>query len=153
MIENICWEPVDEEMPGKWTATGTQFAVPYVFKTLFSKEPIIFEDFCETKQVAGDAAIYLDLNEGLGPDEHNYIFVGRVGQFTPVVAGFGGGELIRVGNTNGAVTGTKGYRWLESETVTLRGIQDAIDKSYYKRLVDDAVSSISKYGDVEWFCS
>ena len=21
--------------PGKWTATGTQFAVPYVFKTLF----------------------------------------------------------------------------------------------------------------------
>lgn len=36
---------------GKWTATGTQFQVPYVFKTLFSHEPITFEDLCETKAV------------------------------------------------------------------------------------------------------
>ena len=28
---------------GQWTATGAQFAVPYVFKKLFSKEPIEFE--------------------------------------------------------------------------------------------------------------
>jgi hypothetical protein len=51
---------------GKWTATGTQFQVPYVFKKLFSKEPIEFEDLCETKEVK-NSAIYLDMNESL-PD-------------------------------------------------------------------------------------
>ena len=40
------------EEGGEWTATGTQFQVPYVFKTLFSKEPIEFSDLCETKSVA-----------------------------------------------------------------------------------------------------
>ena len=48
---------------GKWTATGAQFAVPYVFKTLFSKEPIEFTDLCETKEVK--TALYLDMNESL----------------------------------------------------------------------------------------
>lgn len=49
----------------KWTATGTQFQVPYVFKTLFSRERIEFEDLCETKSVT--TALYLDMNETL-PD-------------------------------------------------------------------------------------
>lgn len=48
---------------GKWEATGTQFKVPYVFKTLFSHEPIEFDDLCETKSVK--TAMYLDLNESL----------------------------------------------------------------------------------------
>lgn len=52
----------DGKEAGKWTATGTQFAVPYVFKKLFSKEDICFEDMCETKSV--NTAIYLDMNEG-----------------------------------------------------------------------------------------
>lgn len=47
-----------------WTATGTQFQVPYVFKTLFSREPIKFEDMCETKQVS-KGSLYLDMNEAL----------------------------------------------------------------------------------------
>lgn len=55
----------DGKNAGKWTATGTQFAVPYVFKTMFSKEPIEFEDMCETKSVK--TALYLDVNESL-PD-------------------------------------------------------------------------------------
>lgn len=50
---------------GEWTATGTQFQVPYVFKTLFSHEPIEFADLCETKTVT--TALYLDMNEQL-PD-------------------------------------------------------------------------------------
>ena len=54
---------------GDWTATGTQFQVPYVFKTLFSKEPIEFEDVCETKSVT--SALYLDANEDL-PDVSEY---------------------------------------------------------------------------------
>lgn len=57
----------DEKINGKhvrqWTATGTQFQIPYVFKTLFSHEPIEFSDLCETKSVT--TALYLDMNEGL----------------------------------------------------------------------------------------
>ena len=55
----------NEEEGLKWTATGAQFQVPYVFKMLFSKEPIEFEDLCETKSVT--TALYLDMNESL-PD-------------------------------------------------------------------------------------
>lgn len=47
-----------------WTATGTQFAVPFVFKKLFSGEPIEFEDMNETFSVSkGD--LYLDKDENL----------------------------------------------------------------------------------------
>ena len=53
----------NKKHPGEWTATGTQFAVPYVFKKLFSKEEIVFEDMCETKSVT--TALYLDMNENL----------------------------------------------------------------------------------------
>ena len=59
----------NKKKAGKWTATGTQFQVPYVFKTLFSKEPIEFDDLCETKSVT--TAIYLDMNEG-SPDVSEY---------------------------------------------------------------------------------
>jgi hypothetical protein len=55
---------------GQWTATGKQFAVPYLFKTLFSHEEITFEDMCETFAVSkGD--LYLDMNENL-PDVSQY---------------------------------------------------------------------------------
>lgn len=49
-----------EEEEG-WTATGAQFKQPYVFKKLFSKEPIEFKDLCETKAVT--TSMYLDFNE------------------------------------------------------------------------------------------
>lgn len=54
----------------EWTATGTQFQVPYVFKTLFSNEELIFNDLCETKSV-DKGEIYLDFNETL-PDTSYY---------------------------------------------------------------------------------
>ena len=50
-------------IPTRWTATGAQFMHPYVFKTLFSHEPIVFQDLCETKTVT--SALYLDMNENL----------------------------------------------------------------------------------------
>lgn len=53
-----------------WTVTGKCFMRPCVFKTLFSGEPISFEDRCETKTVK-DAVIYLDMNEKL-PDVRLY---------------------------------------------------------------------------------
>ena len=174
---------------GKWTATGAQFAVPYVFKSLFSREPIEFEDMCETKEVKG--AIYPDMNEDL-PDVskyekefekaedkykkgqlsdttfertcaelnelikegHNYIFVGKVGQFCPIKPGCKGGVLYRMqDNKYYAVGGTTGYRWLETEDVVTLGKQGDVDRSYYDALVDEAIAKISKHGDFEWFVS
>ena len=49
--------------PTRWSATGAQFAHPYVFKKLFSHEDIDFRDLCETKTVT--SALYLDFNENL----------------------------------------------------------------------------------------
>lgn len=46
-----------------------------------------------------------------------------------------------------------GIRWLESETVKRLGLADSIDRSFYDALVNDAVDSISQYGDFEWFVS
>lgn len=147
------------EEGGEWTATGTQFQVPYVFKTLFSKEPIEFSDLCETKSVS-KGAIYLDKNEDLPDGEHNYIFVGRVGQFCPIIPGAGGALLLREAGVKpnsetkyDSVTGAKDYRWLESEMVYQLHMEESIDKTYFNKEVDDAVKEISKYGDFEWFSS
>lgn len=147
----------DGKKAGKWSATGTQFAVPYVFKTLFSREPIEFEDMCETKSVT--SALYLDTNEDLPEGEHSYHFVGKVGLFCPIKPGHGGGELLREGKDKdgnvkySSATGAKGYRWLESEMVRELHKEDSIDRSYYNKLVDAAVETISKYGDFEMFVS
>lgn len=199
---------------GKWTATGTQFQVPYVFKRLFSHEEIGFDDMCETKSVT--SALYLDMDESLGSsniswaeeldsvrerlnqdgaltfwlednpngpknkktdrealkarekelvdileaNKHDYHFVGRVGRFCPIKPGFGGGRLLRQTENKktgvigyAAATGSKGYRWMESEMVKVLGREDGIDRGYYDRQVDEAVKTISEYGDFEWFVS
>ena len=137
---------------GSWTATGAQFAQPYVFKTLFSHEPIVFEDMCETKTVS--TALYLDMNENLPEGEHSYEFVGKAGSFCPIKKGCGGGLLMRQsGDKYNSATGAKGYRWLEAEMVKQLNKQDDIDRSYYTALVDEAVNDISKHGDFEWFTS
>ena len=143
----------DGKHAGEWTATGTQFQIPYVFKRLFSKEKIEFEDLCETKTVT--TALYLDMNEGLPEGEHEYVFVGKAGQFCPIKQGCGGGILLREKTDGGysAATGSKGYRWMESEMVRSLGKEKDIDVSYYERLADEAIASISEYGDYEWFVS
>ena len=172
---------------GEWTATGTQFQIPYVFKKLFSKEEITFDDLCETKSVT--SSLYLDMNEEildvLGKDNlidlekklakaiknneseevienlqekinkfHNYIFVGKVGRFCPIKEGRGGGLLCREKDGKFySATGAKGYRWLESETVLENNLQDAIDEKHFIEMADDAIDTISKFGDFEWFVS
>lgn len=143
---------------GDWTATGTKFAVPYVFKTLFSKEKIELSDMCETKQVS--TSLYLDFNEGLPESEHNYHFVGKVGLFCPIKVGCGGGILLRESTDKktgeikyDAVSGSKDYRWHESEMVKELHKENDIDRSYYDKLVDDAIETIDKYGDFEKFVS
>ena len=141
---------------GGWTATGTQFQVPYVFKTLFSHEDICFEDLCESKQVTkGD--IFLDMNENLGEDEHAYTFIGRIGLFCPIKEGCGGGILYRHANDKYyAITGTKRkdgtpYRWLEAEVVKTLNKQDDINLEYYENLADAAKVAIEELGDFDKF--
>ena len=177
------------EHPGEWTATGTQFQVPFVFKTLFSHEPVTFRDLCETKSCT--TALYLDMNENLPdvsgkekdydrlaskvrkqkkdrpdiPEEayqdaydmlkqlkediakgHNYVFIGKVGLFTPVKAGFGGGLLMREKDGKMyAAGGTTGYRWLEAETVH-EHLEEYVDLGYFTELSDAAVDAINEYG-------
>ena len=199
---------------GQWTATGKQFAVPYVFKKLFTREQVTSDDMREVFSVK--SALYLDINESL-PDVsqeekeldkletkykkglisdttfepeslrladeiakgHDYRFIGRVGEFCPIKSGHGGGILCREQDGKYyAATGTTGYRWLEAESVLKKtnektevldpetgetkkiakavdipGLEDIIDESYYRKLADDAIESISKYGDFEWFIS
>ena len=140
-----------KDLSGEWHATGTQFAVPYVFKTLFSHEDLCFDDFCETKAVRDDSALYLDMNES-NEEEHSYRFVGRAGSFCPILPGRGGGLLMRFKDGKYyAAAGTKGFRWLEAETVQKMGKEDDIDSSYYDKLADEAVKTISKYGDFSEF--
>lgn len=150
--------PHTDKKTGKdiwWTATGAQFAVPYVFKKLFSRDPITFDDMCETKAVS--SSLYLDMNEELPEGDHDYHFVGKVGLFCPIKPGCGGGELVREGKDKdgnvkySSATGAKDFRWLESETVQILGKEKDIDRSYYNKLVNAAVESISQYGDFERF--
>ncbi len=199
-MEKYGYVPGDvKDHPGEWTATGKQFAVPYVFKTLFSHEPIVFEDLCETFSVSG--ALYLDMCENLpdvkkeeiqfqkklkdldielvdwidykaNPIEnfisiaderqlreleasielgHDYHFVGRVGEFCPMIHG---GRLMRYADGRySAATGSKDYLWMEREMVKELHKEDEIDHKFYRKLVDDAVDTISQYIDFEWFTS
>jgi hypothetical protein len=140
------------EYDGPWTSTGTQFIEPYVFKTLFSGESIKFEDLCQTKSVK--TAMYLDMNEELGEDEHNYIFVGKAGLFCPMKPGTGGGVLTAIrGDKYNAVTGSKGYRWMESAMVKELGKEDDIDLTYFETLAQEAKDEIWQYCDFDWFVS
>ena len=152
-------EPAYLEENGYWTATGTQFQVPYVFKTLFSKQPINFEDKCEVKS-SKEGALYLDFNEEMAEGEHNYRFIGKVGQFTPMKNGAGGAKLLakredkKTGETKYVnAPGATEYRWMESEMVRISNKQDLVDENFYISLVDDAKAAVSKYGDFEWFTS
>ena len=148
----------NDEKGNEWTATGAQFQVPYIFKRLFSKEPIDFSDLCETKSVS--SCIYLNMNVDI-PNEQVKVedmqFIGKVGSFCPMKKGYGG-HLLREGTnkktgekTYGFVNGTKGYYWLESDMVKELNKEEYIDRTIYNKLVNDAIEAIEKYGDFERF--
>ena len=133
---------------GTWIAVGAEFAHPYIFKTLFSKEPIKFDDMCEIKTVT--TALYLDMNEELDQDSHNYSFVGRAGSFVPIKPGCGGGILLRKKNDKYyAASGSKGFRWLQSETVRTLEKEEDIDLNYFRNLIDNAISHIEEFIDLD----
>ncbi len=143
---------VDPPFVTEWEAVGAQFQHPYVFKTLFSHEPITFNDLCETKQVS-QGAMYIDFDAVQKPmiDYEGMHFVGRTGRFIPVREGFGGGILYRVKDEKAySVTGTKGYLWIEAELAQDLA-KDAINMDYFERLVDEARKTIDYFGSFENF--
>ena len=217
-------DPENGKSAGKWEGTGDQFkeaSSPYVFKTLFSHDPIEFYDLTETQTVKVGLGLYLDMDEDLPdsseyekeeeklikkwkkvgfelnsqndmnlvtnfspnltdiPDKkaeqyareefhadyvrlcevqeeirkcHNYRFIGKAGLFCPVKPGAGGGRLVRENNGKYAyAAGSKGYRWLEAEMVKQYGLEDQIDLSYFEKQKEDAIQTISEFGDFQTF--
>ena len=135
----------DPESPGIWEATGAQFQIPYVFKSLFTHEEIEFDDMCKTLSVQ-KGSLHLVFDNG---DDR---FVGRVGRFTPMREY--GATLYRVDDgKQSAAAGTKGFKWLETETVEGQRLENYIDRSYFAALCDDAIATINKFGDFEEFVS
>lgn len=131
-----------------WSAVGAQFAHPYVYKTLFTGEPITFNDLCETKSVT-QGVMYLDFEHDtpMALLEGRLRHVGKSGRFVPVTQNAGGAMLYRVKDGKPyIVTGTKGYLWLEAEMA-----QDldpsCIDMSYFERLADEARNAIDYFGE------
>jgi energy-coupling factor transporter ATP-binding protein EcfA2 len=135
----------------KWTAVGSQFQHPYVFKTLFSGEELTFDDFCESKNVT-QGTMYLAEGDDTSEealDHRSMRHLGRSGRFVPVDER--GGTLYRVKDDKYyLVTGTKGHRWIDAELAkSIPGLK--IDMSYFEKLRDDAVKTIEAFGSFEEF--
>lgn len=117
----------------KWEATGAQFADPYVYKTLFTKENITEEDFMITKN--SKTPMYL-----------GDLFIGKTGAF---FASKSGDQLIKKvpgKDKPDAVTGTKGYLWKRDIDYTDR---KDVDMRFYDSLVQKAIEAIKKVGDID----
>lgn len=83
---------------------------------------------------------------------HDYKFVGKAGLFCPIKEGHGGGRLVRENNGKYAyAAGSKDYRWLEAETVKELHLEDSIDMQYFENLKNDAIRTISEFGDFSAF--
>jgi hypothetical protein len=77
----------------------------------------------------------------------NMRHLGRTGRFVPVMED--GGTLYRVKDDKYyAVTGTKGYKWMDAEIAkTLPDVK--IDMSYFEKLKNDAIKTIEAFGSYE----
>lgn len=144
----------DPDSPFTWDATGKKFQVPYIYKSLFTHEPIAFQDMCETFTVNA-GALHLVFDEGTDKEVDKYI--GRVGQFTPVLTGKGA-HLYRVndgkryaasGSTNKETK--ERYDWLESKEVFNNHLEGIINKSFYISKCNDAIDTLNKFGNYDQF--
>jgi energy-coupling factor transporter ATP-binding protein EcfA2 len=156
-IQTVPWE---EGFPKyKWTAVGAQFQHPYVFKTLFSNEDVVFDDYCEARSVIkGTMYLYKGpekpVNGVLDGDAALMKHVGRTGLFVPVEKE--GSALYRFNEDKYyAVSGTKGHLWMEADAAVELGEQDdlEIDMTYFEKLRGDAVKAIEQFGSFEEFVS
>lgn len=130
---------IAQELDESWTATGAQFAHPYVFKTLFSHEDLELRDYAETKSV--QTALYLAAGEG---DNRTYEFIGRVGSFVPVKGDIGRELVAKRGDKYTAVSGAKDYRWMPTEWNSI-GDTAELDMTYYDKLAEEAKKTIEQF--------
>lgn len=139
----------DPESPMTWDATGKEFQVPYIFKTLFTHEPIEFKDLCTVFNVSKGS---LHLVHNAGTDHENDEFIGRVGEFVPMQEGHGG-KLYRV-NDEGkrfAAAGTTGYLWEDADKVKDAKLENFIDMNYFRKECDEAIADINRFGNFDQF--
>lgn len=139
----------------EWTAVGSQFAEPFIYKTLFSGEPIQLRDLAQTRQVV-KGTMYLDLEyDRPTPLVESMHYIGKSGLFLPVLEGTpGAGVLYRKSDEDKlyAVTGTKGYLWVEADVAESLGETD-IDFRYYEKMLDTAKKTIDQFVPVDEFIS
>ena len=153
---------------------GTAKEQPYVMKKLFTGEEWDISDLPQTKQAAKGAlyldfnesfpditaekkeleklkkkdpegsADRINALETYISEQHDYKFVGRVGQFVPIKPGCGGAELLCLRDDKYvAVAGTTGYRFKEYAYVVANHLEDEIDMSFYDKMCEDLKSDIS----------
>lgn len=145
LVNDAVFIALDGDM---WSAVGAQFQHPYVFKTLFSNEPLDFNDFVEMKSVS-KGIMYLDtLDDGV---IENMTHIGRTGVFVPVTHGH---DLYRVfEDRKYAVTGTKGHKWITRDLALERdkNAELIVDMSYFEDLIEKAKTAIGQYGSFDQF--
>lgn len=138
-------EATAEKKGRPWEAVGAMFQHPYIYKKLLSGEDIVFDDLLETRNVS-KGSIWIE-----DPTTEERRFVGRIGQFVPVLSDCGGGSLLRVNEVDGelkdyAVSGTKGYLWVEADVLREGGSTDTIDMTYYEEQLEKARVALEKVG-------
>lgn len=132
-----------------WEAVGAEFQHPYVFKKLFTREEITFDDYVETRQVT-KGSIYLadpDLPEDSDDPIKGGVFVGRIGTFVPVRKDTeGAGRLVRALDGKAyAVAGTKGHLWAKEAVAREQGLE-VVDTSYAENLANEAIKQLETQG-------
>ena len=114
-----------------WDPVGTMFLEPYTFKTLFSREDLVPEDFYLTKQVK-KGRMFLN-------DQH-------LGRFAHVYAAKDGYPLENR-HDDGRVTAPTGTKGFLFKNVSEYTDGSDVDLSYYESHVKKCVAAISKVGD------
>lgn len=127
----------NKKIKEEWTATGKQFAEPYVYKTMFSNEDIIDTDFAQIKQTKKHPM---------------YLGDSFVGKFANVYSSYSGEELQTIDDEEkrSYVTGTKGFKWKLFQD--FKSIND-VDIEYYNLLVKSAYDNIIDVGDINMLLS
>ena len=128
--EYICYDGKE------WSATGKRFSEPYVFKTLFSKEPIVDDDY----------SVIIQSHKG-----HLYLgdeFIGKIGKFYPSLVGWkltarveGDDEVVK----ESSPSGTKDKLWMKWDDYTTH---KNVSIEYFDNLIEEAKKSISAVGDL-----
>ena len=100
---------------GAWTARGSQFQHPYIFKICCPQRRSLLSMITARVNNVIQGTMYLDREEhekGAELNHRSMRHLGRTGRFVPVLEG--GGTLYRVKDDRYyLVTGTKGHKWIE----------------------------------------